>query len=72
MLFRSKIGPGFAFVGVKTRVGSTQDGPRTKQTVAFGTYSLPVIKNVDLNLNVSKSYQTIQENAVGLGLAFRF
>ena len=67
-----KVGPGFALAGVKTRVGSTEDGPRTKQTVAFGSYSLPVTKTVAVNLNLSKSYQTIKEDAVGLGLTFAF
>ena len=67
-----KAGPGFALLGAKTRVGSTDDGLRTKQTVAFGTYSLPVVKNVAVNLNVSKSYQTIKEDAIGLGLSFSF
>ena len=65
------IGPGFALVGVKTRVGSTEVHD-TKQTVAFGTYSIPVAKGVAVNLNASKSYQDIKENAIGLGLAFNF
>lgn len=68
----AQVGPGFALVGVKTRVGTTEDGPRTKQTVGFGTYSIPVNKTVSLNLNVSRSGQTIKENAVGLGLGFKF
>ena len=68
----TKLGAGFALVGAKTRIGSTEDGPRTKQSVVFATYSLPVAKQVSLNFNVSKSYQTIQENAVGLGLGFSF
>jgi len=66
------VGPGFALLGAKTRVGSTQDGPRTKQTVTFATYSLPVTKEVSLNLNLSRSDQTIKENAVGLGFGVRF
>lgn len=65
------VGPGFALVGVKTRVGSDEH-TRTKQTVAFATYSIPVAKNVALNVNASKSYQDIRENAVGLGLSFNF
>lgn len=65
------VGPGFALAGVKTRVGS-DEAVRTKQTVAFATYSIPVAKGVSVNLNASKSYQTIQENAVGLGLGFSF
>jgi len=66
-----KVGPGFLLAGVKTRVGS-DERTSTKQTVAFGTYSIPVAKNVALNLNASKSYQDIKENAVGLGLGFSF
>lgn len=66
-----KVGPGFALLGVKTRVGSDED-TRTKQTVAFATYSIPVAKKVSLNLNASKSYQSIKEDALGLGLSFSF
>jgi hypothetical protein len=65
------VGPGFTLLGVKTRVGSTESN-RTKQSVVFATYSLPVTKSVAVNLNVSKSYQDIQENAYGLGLGFSF
>jgi hypothetical protein len=66
-----KAGPGFALVGVKTRVGSTEES-MTNQTVAFGTYSYPVAKNVAINVNLSKSYQDIKENAYGLGIGFNF
>lgn len=65
------IGPGFALTGVKTRVGSTQTN-MTHQTVMFGTYSVPITKQVSLNLNISKSYQDIKEDAFGLGLGFRY
>jgi hypothetical protein len=65
------VGPGFALVGAKTRVG-TNAAVETKQTVAFATYSIPVTKGVAINLNASKSYQDIQENAFGLGLSFNF
>ena len=67
----TKVGPGFAFGGVKTRVG-TSAKVETKQTVAFATYSLPVAKNIALNVNASKSYQDIKEDAYGLGLSFKF
>ena len=66
-----KVGPGFALLGVKTRVGSDET-TRTKQSVAFATYSIPVAKKVSLNLNASKSYQSIKEDALGLGLSFNF
>ena len=64
------VGPGFALAGVKTRVNWDNHNP--KQTVAFATYSLPMTKTVSLNFNASKSYQDIKENALGLGLGFRF
>jgi hypothetical protein len=64
-------GPGFALVGLKTRVGSTEAN-MTNQTVAFGTYSIPVANKVSLNINASKSYQDIKENAYGLGVGFSF
>lgn len=68
----AQVGPGFALLGAKTRVGSTENGPDTKQTVAFATYSVPMSKTISLNFNASKSWQTIQENAYGVGLGFRF
>jgi len=66
----AKVGPGYALVGAKTRVNWDDANP--KQTVGFATYMMPVAKNVALNFNVSKSWQTIQENAVGLGVGFSF
>jgi len=66
-----KAGPGLATVGVKTRVGSTEES-MTNQTLVFGTYSHPVAKNVAINVNLSKSYQDIKENAYGLGVSFNF
>ena len=65
-----KAGPGFALAGIKTRVNWTASNP--KQTVAWGTYAVPVAKNVSIDLNVSKSYQTITENAYGLGVSFNY
>lgn len=67
----AKVGPGFAFGGVKTRVG-TSAKVETKQTVAFATYSIPVAKKISLNLNASRSYQDIKETAYGVGLGFGF
>lgn len=64
------VGPGFALIGAKTRVNWDDANP--KQTVAFATYSLPMSKQVSLNLNASKSFQDIKENALGLGLGFKF
>jgi len=70
--FGRPVGPGFLLLGAKTRVGSTESGARTAQTVAFTTYSIPVAKQVSLNLNASRSSQDIRENAYGLGLGFSF
>jgi len=67
----AKIGPGFLLAGVKTRVGSTET-VNTKQTLVFGTYSIPVTKDVSFNLNASRSSQDIKEKAVGVGLGFNF
>ena len=66
------VGPGFLLLGAKTRVGSTETGARTAQTVAFTTYSIPVAKQVSLNLNASRSGQDIKEKAFGVGLGFSF
>ena len=66
----TKVGPGYALVGVKTRVNWDDANP--KQTVGFTTYMVPITKSVSLNLNASKSWQDIKENAVGLGLGFTF
>jgi hypothetical protein len=67
-----KAGPGFLLAGVKARVGSTETGARTKQTVSFATYSVPVAKNVAFNLNASRSAQDIKETAFGLGVQVGF
>ena len=66
----TKVGPGFAFGGVKTRVNWDSSNP--KQTVAFGTYSIPLTKAVSVNVNASRSYQDIKESAYGLGLTIGF
>lgn len=67
-----KAGPGFLLLGAKTRVGSTEDASRTKQTVGFATYSIPVAKNVAFNLNASRSGQDIKEKAFGAGISVSF
>lgn len=64
------VGPGFALAGVKTRLRESDRDP--KQTVTFATYSIPVAKNVSVNLNVSRSDQTIKERAAGLGIGYNF
>ena len=62
---------GYLLGGLKTRLTSSE-ATMTHQTVAFGTYSYPVAKNVAVNVNFSKSYQDIKENAYGLGVGFSF
>lgn len=64
------VGPGFALAGIKTRI-RTNDSD-TKQTVTYATYSIPVVKNVAVNLNASYSAQDIKEKALGVGLSFGF
>lgn len=66
-----KVGPGTALVGVSSRVGSTEVSA-TKQTLGFVTYAIPVTKTVSFNVNASRSYQDIKENALGVGLGFSF
>ena len=64
------LGPVWAFAGAKTRINWDNDNP--KQTVAFAGVSLPVTKAMSLNASVSRSYQTIQEDAFGLGVRFAY
>ena len=63
-------GPGFVLTGVKTRV--LWDTNVKEQSVLFATYMLPGAKNVSVNLNISRTYQEIAEDAYGLGLTFKF
>ena len=65
------IGPGYLLGGLKTRLTSSE-ATMTHQTLAFATYSIPVTKGVALNINASKSYQDIKENAYGVGVGFSF
>ena len=65
------VGPGYLLGGLKTRLTSSEAN-MTHQTLAFATYSIPVTKGVALNINASKSYQDIKENAYGVGVGFSF
>lgn len=69
--YGTKIGPGYALAGVKTRVGS-DEATRTKQTVAFASYAYPVAKDVAVNVGVSRSGQDIKERGVSVGVSFGF
>ena len=65
-----KVGPGFTYAGLKTRVGVTAGEPH--QTVGFAGYSVPVAQNLSFNVGVSRSGQDIKEKGVSVGLAFGF
>ena len=67
----AKIGPGFALAGVKARAGTTEAG-KTKQTVTFASYAVPVAKDTAVNVGVSRSAQDIKERGVSVGLSFGF
>lgn len=62
---------GYAFAGVKTRAGSTQD-TRTKQTLTYAEYSYPVAKNLSVSAGVSRSAQDIKERAFSVGVSVGF
>lgn len=66
------IGLGYAYAGVKTRVGSTEDNGRTKQTVTFAGYAYPVAKSTNINVGLSRSSQDIKEEGVSVGLSVGF
>lgn len=67
----AKIGPGFAYAGVKTRVLRQNDSD-PKQTVAFAGYTVPVAKDVAVNLGMSHSGGDIKERGISAGLSFGF
>jgi hypothetical protein len=66
-----QIGPGFALVGAKARVGTTEAG-KTKQTVTFASYAVPVAKDTAVNVGISRSAQDIKERGVSVGVSFGF
>jgi hypothetical protein len=66
----AKLGPVWAFGGVKTRLN--WDSANPKQTVAFAGVSYPLTKALSVDLDVSRSYQTIQEKAMGVGMRVTF
>ena len=65
-----KVGPGFAMVGVNTRVDTNADDP--KQTVGWVSYAHPIAKNVALTVGLSRSGETIKERGVSAGVSFGF
>lgn len=64
------MGPIAAFTGVKTRLNWEDTAP--DQTVAFVGVGYNLNKKLSVNLSVSRSYQDIKEEAVGLGLKLHF
>lgn len=66
----AKFGVLNTFAGVKTRVNFNSTNP--KQTVMFAGAVMPVTKGISLDAGVSKSFQTIKETAVGLGVSAKF
>lgn len=66
----TKVGPGYALLGLRTRVNWETTAP--KQTLGFVSYGIPLNKTFTVNVSASKSYQTIKEHAYGVGLAVNF
>lgn len=66
----TKVGPGYAMGGIKTRVNWDHDNP--KQTVVFANYSIPVAKQVSVGLGVSRSSQDIKERGLSAGVTVAF
>lgn len=66
----AKLGPLFTYAGVKTRLNWNDVNP--KQTVTFIGASMPVTKQLSVNIGASKSTQDIKETAVGAGIRVTF
>lgn len=66
----AKIGPGYAYAGAKTRVRASTTDP--KQTVGFAGYSVPVAKDIAVNVGLSRSGQDIKERGASVGVSFGF
>ena len=64
------LGKAWGFAGAKTRINWDSDNP--KQTVAFAGVSMPLTKAMSVNASVSRSYQDINEKAVGLGVRISY
>lgn len=66
----AKLGPVWGFGGVKTRINWDDKNP--KQTVTFVGASYPVSKQASISVSASRSFQDIDEKAVGLGLRLTY
>jgi hypothetical protein len=67
----TKLGPGRALVGVKTRALTTA-AVETTQTLGFVQYSYPVAKDLSLFVGSSYSVGDIKERAFGAGFSVGF
>lgn len=67
----AKVGPGYAMLGLKSRV-FRENSTDPKQTVGFVSYALPLKKDVAVDIGMSRSYQTIKENGISVGLRLGF
>jgi len=65
------IGLGTASLGVKTRILNTKVA-NTDETTVYSSYSMPLTNNTSLALNVSKSYQDLKKEDVGLSVNIKF
>jgi len=65
-----QIGPGFAYASVKTRVRTSEADP--KQTVVIAGYSVPISKDLAVNVGLSRSGQDIKERGASVGLSVGF
>ena len=67
----TKVGPGHALLGAKTRALTTAE-VETTQRLVFAQYAYPVAKDVSLFVGTSYSMGDIRERAFGGGIGFRF
>jgi hypothetical protein len=63
-------GPGTASFGLKTRFLNT--AINTDETILYTSYSVPLTNTVSLGLNLSKTYQDIKKEEVGINLNIKF
>ena len=63
-------GKAYTYFGAKTRLNWDDANP--KQTVTFAGISMPLTKQLSVNLNASKSTQDIKETAFGAGFRVTF
>jgi uncharacterized SAM-dependent methyltransferase len=64
------LGLGTASLGLKTRFLNTETN--TDETILYTSYSVPLTNTVSLGLNLSKTYQDIKKEEVGINLNIKF